>query len=167
MKTNKNTPKTERDSTKRKKKLLLEALEQTSLVSLACQKAGVAKATYYRWLAEDYEFYVAAQNALYDGNERINDLAKSKVIESISGGNIDASFKWLNKRDPTFSGKSAPYMREGINPQVDSESEKTLQSVWKMFVDRVRQVKKKMKEDTDNRHTWDQNKTDHEIEPDP
>ncbi len=148
---------TERESTKKKKKRLLEALEQTSLISLACQKAGIAKATYYRWIGEDYEFFIAAQNALYDGNERINDLAKSKMIEDIAQGNIDTSYKWLNRRDPTFSGKPAPYLREGIMSQVDSESEKTLQSVWKMFVDRVRQIKKKMKDETEDRTKQDEN----------
>ena len=169
MKTNKNTSpskKLERDSTKKKKKRLLEALEQTSLISLACQKAGVAKATYYRWIAEDYEFYVAAQNALYDGNERINDLAKSKMIEAIAQGNLDTSYKWLNRRDPTFSGKPAPYRRDQVNPTVDPKSERELQSVWKMFKEKVLQSQKKMKDESDYRDSINWGKEKYETDDD-
>ncbi len=38
------------------KRILVEQLEKTPVVQIACEKTGVGRSTYYRWLKEDPEF---------------------------------------------------------------------------------------------------------------
>ena len=46
------------------KKLLLEHLEKTPIVQIACEKSGVGRSTYYRWLEQDKKFARSAKQAL-------------------------------------------------------------------------------------------------------
>lgn len=46
------------------KKILLEHLEKTPIVQIACEKSGVGRSTYYRWLEQDKKFARSAKQAL-------------------------------------------------------------------------------------------------------
>lgn len=46
------------------KKLLLEHLEKTPIVQIACDKSGIGRSTYYRWLQNDPIFAKSAKKAL-------------------------------------------------------------------------------------------------------
>lgn len=137
----------ERDSTKRKKKRVLEALETTAIITHACKKAGVSNATFHRWMQVDHKFRKAAQEALFVGNEYMNDLAKSKIIESIAKGNTKDAQYWLNRRDPTFSGKPAPYSEPESRQEVDKETNRKIGRVFKWFADAARRSLKDLDEE--------------------
>jgi hypothetical protein len=49
---------------KEDKNLLLEHLEKTPIVQIACEKSGVGRSTYYRWLQNDPVFAKKAKKAL-------------------------------------------------------------------------------------------------------
>lgn len=87
----------------RNKKLLLENLRKIPIVQIACKKSGVSRATYYRWLEKDEGFRNESQQALYEGTLMVNDLAESKVIESIQSGDMRASMYWLNNHHKSYS----------------------------------------------------------------
>lgn len=87
----------------RNKKLLLENLKKIPIVQIACKKSGVSRATYYRWLEKDERFRNESQQALYEGTLMVNDLAESKVIESIQSGDMRASMYWLNNHHKSYS----------------------------------------------------------------
>ena len=42
--------------TKKDKELILEQLRKTPIVQVACEKTGIARATYYRWRKKDKRF---------------------------------------------------------------------------------------------------------------
>jgi len=46
------------------KELLLEHLEKTPIVQIACEKSGIGRSTYYRWLQSDPLFAKKAKKAL-------------------------------------------------------------------------------------------------------
>ncbi len=46
------------------KTLLLEHLEKTPIVQIACEKGGIGRSTYYRWLQSDPVFAKKAKKAL-------------------------------------------------------------------------------------------------------
>lgn len=46
------------------KKILVEQLEKTPVVQIACEKSGVGRSTYYRWIKEDSEFSKESAAAL-------------------------------------------------------------------------------------------------------
>ena len=46
------------------KNLLLENLEKTPIVQIACDKSSIGRSTYYRWLQSDLIFAKKAKKAL-------------------------------------------------------------------------------------------------------
>ena len=49
---------------KEDKNLLLDHLEKTPIVQIACEKSGTGRSTYYRWLQSDPIFAKKAKKAL-------------------------------------------------------------------------------------------------------
>lgn len=74
---------------------LIKELEENSIVSVACMKIGISRATYYRWRAEDVDFKAATTRASEIGRAKFNDLAESKLLENIKANNQQAIAYWL------------------------------------------------------------------------
>lgn len=89
----------------KEKGILLEQLKKTPIVQIACEKSGVGRATYYRWLKEDPEFAKLADEALAQGTLLINDLAESKLIASVQNQNMTAIIFWLKNHHPAYTTK--------------------------------------------------------------
>lgn len=82
---------------------LIEQLKTTPVIQVACQKANVGRASYYRWLKEDEDFKKKADEALQDGTLFINDLAESKLISGIKDGNMTAIIYWLKHHHSIYT----------------------------------------------------------------
>jgi len=91
--------------TAKQKKILVEELEKNPVIGFASKRAGVARATYYRWLKKSNKFAEAAEKALEKGVSLINDLAQAQLILMIKDGNLTAIKFWLVHRHPAFSEK--------------------------------------------------------------
>jgi len=78
-----------------KKEDILQALEKSlGVVTTACQKAGVSRATFYRWLKEDKEF-----SAQVTGIQDVAlDFAESKLFEQIQDGSTAATIFYLKTK---------------------------------------------------------------------
>jgi len=87
------------------KKLLLEHLEKTPIVQIACEKSGVGRTTYYRWLEQDKNFARSAKQALSKGVLIMNDLAESQLLKSVRDGNMTAIIFWLKSRHLSYWNK--------------------------------------------------------------
>lgn len=87
------------------KLLLLEQFKRTPVVQVACEKTGVARATYYRWKKEDHQFAGEADNAIRDGIALINDMAESQLISAIRDKSFSAIAYWLNHRHPAYTNR--------------------------------------------------------------
>lgn len=87
------------------KKKLLEALRKMPIIHVACKRAGVSKATYYRWRTEDAEFAIQADEAFADGKGLINDMAESQLVSAINDKNIHAIKYWLGKHHDAYREK--------------------------------------------------------------
>ena len=75
-----------------KKEAILEALEKAlGVVTTACQKAGVSRATYYRWLNEDSEFSEQVKSI----QDVALDFAESRLFEQIQDGSTAATIFYL------------------------------------------------------------------------
>lgn len=85
------------------KENLIEQLRTIPVIQVACQKAGVGRATYYRWRGEDEDFKKRADEALNEGTFFINDLAESKLISAIKDGNMTAIIYWLKSHNPAYT----------------------------------------------------------------
>jgi len=79
----------------RDKKLIIEKLKVSPIIELACKKAGISRATYYRWKKDDPDFAKKANKALREGAELISDMAESQLISQIRNNNMTAIIFWL------------------------------------------------------------------------
>ncbi|MDZ4785129.1 MAG: hypothetical protein SGJ02_03520 [bacterium] len=84
---------------------LLEILRKTPIVQIACEKAGVGRATYYRWRKEDIRFAKVSDQALLDGSLLINDMAESQMMSAIKDKNMTAIIFWLKHHHPAYATK--------------------------------------------------------------
>ncbi len=84
------------------KKDMLDALERAlGIVSTAADKAGIHRATHYRWLQDDPE-YKAAVDQIQEG---VIDFAESHLYKLIKEGNPAANIFYLKTK-----GKSRGYI---------------------------------------------------------
>ena len=89
----------------REQAVLLEQLRKMPIVHVACEKAGVSRATYYRWRKEDEEFAKATDEALQDGVSLVSDMAESQLLTQIRDGNLGAVMYWLKHRNANYNNK--------------------------------------------------------------
>lgn len=87
------------------KQTVIDNLKHLPIIEVACNKAGIARATYYRWRKSDGTFTKLADDAISAGVNYINDLAESKLLSEINGGNLTAILYWLNHRHSAYSNK--------------------------------------------------------------
>lgn len=82
---------------------VVKALETMPVIQTACEKVGVGRATFYRWITEDEKFKKECEEARRKGVTLINDLAESKVILGIEEGDSKMIRFWLNNNHPNYS----------------------------------------------------------------
>lgn len=87
------------------KEQLLEILRKTPIVQIACEKAGVGRASYYRWRKEDADFAQQSDQALLDGSLLVNDIAESQLMSAIKDKNMTAIIFWLKHHHPAYATK--------------------------------------------------------------
>ena len=87
------------------KDLLLTQLRKTPIVQIACDKAGIGRATYYRWRKDDETFAAAANQAIHDGSLLVNDMAESQLMAAIRDQNMTAIIFWLRHHHPDYTNK--------------------------------------------------------------
>lgn len=81
---------------------ILQILSETPLVSLACKKIGLSRATYYRWYKDNKKFRDSADQILDIGRKNINDLAEQSLIKELARGNMNAIRFWLQHNDRRY-----------------------------------------------------------------
>jgi len=83
----------------------LEVLEKVPVICIACQKLSIGRTTYYNWVKDDAAFADLAEEAITAGRENINQLAESKLISKIQGGNLGAIIFWLKNNCDRYRSK--------------------------------------------------------------
>lgn len=116
------------------KKLLVEQLRKTPIVQVACEKTGVGRATFYRWLKDDPDFAKLANESITEGNGLISDVAESQLANLIKSGNLGAISFWLKHRHPAYRNKlevDAKVKHEDL--PLTAEQEAVIESALKLF----------------------------------
>lgn len=90
---------------KEQKMMMIEQLQKIPIVQIACEKIGVSRATYYRWLDDDQTFAAQTQEAILVGTNFINDMAEGALIAAIKDQNFPAISFWLRHRHKAFADK--------------------------------------------------------------
>ena len=97
-----------------RKQKVVDALAEMPIVLHACRKTGVSPAPFYRWQAEDRQFWLAAKKGMDRGIEYVNDLTEIQLIALIKEKKMPAIALWLkhhHKRYGVMSPNSARQRR--------------------------------------------------------
>jgi len=89
----------------KEKQTVVDNLKHLPIIEVACSKAGIARATYYRWKSSDNKFAKLADEAISNGVGYINDLAESKLLSEINNGNLTSIMYWLNHRHNAYNNR--------------------------------------------------------------
>lgn len=88
--------------TKKDKYRFIQILKDIPIISVACKKAGIDKATIYRWRAKDSAFNQSVEEALEVGRESGNDIAESKLLKLVNEGAPWAVKYWLEANSKRY-----------------------------------------------------------------
>ncbi len=113
------------------KEIVIEQLKKTPIVQIACERAGVARATYYRWKKENKEFAKAADNAILEGEMLITDISETQLITLIKEKNFPSIQLWLRHHHPKYTNKvevigNLNDREEPLTPEQEALIEKAL-----------------------------------------
>ena len=112
------------------KQKLLEALKEMPIIQIACKKADVSRATYYRWREEDEDFSRGCEVALQEGTDFINDMSESQKIQLIKEKKMPAITWWDRHNNPKYGAKRVPrrlgLSEEKLNPKDEELMRKAL-----------------------------------------
>ena len=90
---------------KKQKELLLEQLKKIPITQIACEKAGIGRATYYRWRKNDDTFRKMAEIAITEGEALITDMSESQLISLIRDKNFPSIQLWLKHHHLKYTNK--------------------------------------------------------------
>lgn len=115
------------------KKAVLEQLKKLPIVQAACQKAGIGRASFYRWKIEDKQFAKDADEAMAEGVEMINDLSENQLIMAIRDNNLSAVRFWLMNRHRAYTNKVEVFDRgKSDNQELTAEQKKVMGEALKL-----------------------------------
>lgn len=115
------------------KDTLLEQLRKTPIVQIACDKAGVGRATYYRWRKDDQGFATTADQAIHDGSLLVNDMAESQLMAAIRDQNMTAIIFWLKHHHSRYATKVEVTAKvENLNQRLTSEQQKVVEEALRL-----------------------------------
>jgi len=114
------------------KKLFLENLKKVPIIQVACEKAGVSRATVYRWRDKDKNFRKALGEALSEGEALVNDMSESQLISLIKEKSFPAVRFWLNHRHEKFKERVEVTTKSEDQEKLSSEQQKIVKEALRL-----------------------------------
>lgn len=81
---------------------LIEEVERHGIIQSACDKYGITRQSFYRWMKEDQEFLERVNEALSLGEGVVNDVSMSNLLSAIRAKDMKATMYWLSHRHTGF-----------------------------------------------------------------
>jgi hypothetical protein len=82
---------------------LIEQLKKMPIVQIATDRAGISRATYYRWLDEDLTFRDDAVSAINEGESFISDKSEGQLLALIGEKHFGAIKTYLQHHNEKYS----------------------------------------------------------------
>jgi hypothetical protein len=84
------------------KNRLVEEIKKTYLITNACNKVGISRSTYYRWIDKDPNFRNAVIQAKDEGLELMKDAAEAVLIHGIKNKERKSAEYFLSHNHPKY-----------------------------------------------------------------
>ena len=98
-----NTPSAVAKRRAHEKEKLVEQFKKMPIVQIACNRAGVPRSTYYRWLEDDSMFRDAAVAAIADGEAFISDKSEAQLLALIGDKHFGAIKHYLEHHSDSYA----------------------------------------------------------------
>lgn len=108
-----------RDRQTRQKEQFLELYKKTPIIQIVCERIGIGRSTYYRWIEEDKEFFAKTIKAEQEGRGYLNDLMESKLIQMGKDGNATAIIFFLKNNSSRYSESYSGILARDIQTITD------------------------------------------------
>ena len=82
---------------------LNEHLKKMPIIQIACERAAISRATYYRWLEDDEIFRDAAMAAITDGEAFISDKSEAQLLALIGEKHFGAIKHYLEHHSDKYA----------------------------------------------------------------
>lgn len=115
------------------KQALIDQLKRTPIVEVACKKAGIGRATFYRWRKNDPKFAETTDFAIQEGASLVNDMAESQLINAIKEGNLTGIIFWLKNHHKQYSPKLEVTTKSADLPLTEDQKELIRKSLSMAF----------------------------------
>ena len=96
----------------REKEHVLTELRKMPVISVACERAGIGRTTFHRWVKEDEAFERSVDEAMHQGDELMNDMGKTQLLSLIKDKKWEAVRYFLEKHHPEFLSEKAREARD-------------------------------------------------------
>lgn len=92
----------------------IERFKKTPIIQMVCEKVGIGRTTFYRWIKEDPDFYQKYLEAETEGREFMGDAMESRLIQEANNGNLGAIIFYLKFNHPRYSESFGSIMPQDI-----------------------------------------------------
>ncbi len=89
----------------KEKASMVEQLQRTPIIQVACEKLNISRSSHYRWCKEDKDYEKKINAAVGDGIFLVNDLAESQLISAVKDRDMRAITLWLRSNHPRYRQK--------------------------------------------------------------
>jgi len=89
--------------TAKDKAKLNEQFKKMPIIQIACERATISRATYYRWLEDDGIFRDAAMAAIADGEAFISDKSEAQLLALIGEKHFGAIKHYLEHHSDKYA----------------------------------------------------------------
>lgn len=131
------------------KEIFLEMLEETPLISVAAKRAGIAKATIYRWKKKN-SFSKKIEKVLEKGREIVSDRVESVLIKKALAGERWAVQMWLENNRKKYIKPRRPIVLDFPKEKIDKIIVQTL--LPRVVTDKDLEEMRKRKEEGGNQN---------------
>ncbi len=107
------------DRQEKQKQEFIEAYKKMPNILAVCQRIGVGRTTYYRWLKEDATFSQQIDEAEQQGREHLNDAIELALIQKAKEMNPTAMIYYLKHNHPRYAETFNALSPELIHEIVD------------------------------------------------
>lgn len=126
------------------KKKFLEELAKTGIISAACARVHISRATYYRWIDSNPKFRELVEKSDRYGRDTLNDRMEMRLIAQADQGDQKALAYYLSHRHPGY--KPQP-KQDIVIKHVTENKEKEAKQYQKSWVELMHERRKKLEEE--------------------
>ncbi len=81
---------------------LTEQFKKIPILQIACERAAVSRATYYRWLEDDSVFRDAAMASIAEGEAFLSDKSEAQIVSLVGEKHFGAAKYYLEHHNDTY-----------------------------------------------------------------